>query len=462
MPGREERETSEKTGRPLEGLPVIRRGVAGIDLGSEQHWVCAATLDRSGREVAHFGATTAELIRMAEWLKARQVESVAMESTGVYWIAPHEVLEAQGLQVLLVDTRQLAQVPGRDKKSDPSDCEWIQRLHSCGLLRGSFRPEEAVCMLRTLVRDKANLVAESGDWLRRMQKSLDQMNVRVHRAVSDIDGVTGMAILRAIVGGERDAQKLAKLRDRRCSKTQQEIAEQLNGHWRDDHIFSLQQALKMYDAVQERIAAYEQEILRKLGEMEREEPHEPTAPPLQNASKARTIKKLGQEAKRQALYRMSGVDITQIDAIGVETVEVVVSEYGSDLSRFPTEKQFVSHVTLAPSVPKSGGKPVRKKKRNSASTRVAAALRMAALSLRHSQTALGAYYRRIAQRRGGDIAVFAAARKLATLIYRLLRWGQPYVDEGAAAFETRYRQHRIGRLAATAKELGYQLTPVPA
>jgi len=462
MPGREERETSEKSRRQLEGLPVIRRGVAGIDLGSEQHWVCAPTLDRSGREVARFGATTAELIRMAEWLKARQVESVALESTGVYWIAPHEVLEGQGLQVLLVDTRQLAQVPGRDKKSDPTDCEWIQRLHSCGLLRGSFRPEESVCILRTLVRDKANLVAESGDWLRRMQKSLDQMNVRVHRAVSDIDGVTGMAILRAIAQGERDAQKLARLRDRRCSKTQEEIAEQLSGHWREDHLFSLQQALKMYDAVQERIAAYEQEILGKLGEMEPEEPHEPTAPPLQNARKARAIKQRGQEAKRQALYRMSGVDMTQIDAIGVETVEVVVSEYGPDLSRFPTEKQFVSHVTLAPHVPKSGGKPVRKKKRNSASTRVAAALRMAALSLRHSQTALGAYYRRIAQRRGADIAVFAAARKLATLIYRLLRWGQPYVDEGAAAFENRYRQHRIGRLAATAKELGYQLTAVPA
>jgi len=462
MPGREEREPSEKSRRQLEGLPVIRRSVAGIDLGSEQHWVCAATLDRSGREVARFGATTAELIRLAEWLKARQVESVAMESTGVYWIAPHEVLEAQGLQVLLVDTRRLAQVPGRDKKSDPTDCEWIQRLHSCGLLRGSFRPEEAVCMLRTLVRDKANLVAESGDWLRRMQKSLDQMNVRVHRAVSDIDGVTGMAILRAIAGGERDAQKLAKLRDKRCSKTQQEIAEQLSGHWREDHVFSLQQALKMYDAVQERIAAYEQEILRKLGEMEREEPHEPTAPPLQNAHKARKIKDRGQETKRQALYRISGVDMTQIDAIGVETVEVVVSEYGPDLSRFPTEKHFVSHLTLAPRVATSGGKPVKKKKRNSASTRVAAALRMAALSLRRSPTALGAYYRRIAQRRGGDIAVFAAARKLAILIYRLLRWGQPYIDEGAAAFENRYRQHRLGRLAATAKELGYQLTPVPA
>ena len=462
MPGREERETSDRSTRPIEGLPVIRASVAGIDLGSEQHWVCAATRDRSAREVASFGATTAELLRMAEWLKIRQVESVAMESTGVYWVAPHEVLEGQGLQVLLVDTRQLARVPGRDKKTDPTDCEWIQRLHSCGLLRGSFRPKEAVCMLRTLVRDKANLVAESGDWLRRMQKSLDQMNVRVHRAVSDIDGVTGMAILRAIAGGERDAQKLAKFRNARCSKTEQEIAEQLNGHWREDHVFSLQQGLKMYDAVQERIVAYEQEILRKLGEMEADETPQPTAPPLQNTNKAKAIKKRGQEAKRQALYRMSGVDMTQIDAVGVETVEVVLSEYGPDLSRFPTEKQFVSHVTLAPRVPQSGAKPVKKKKRNSASTRVAAALRMAALSLRNSQTALGSYYRRIAQRCGGDIAVFATARKLATLVYRLLRWGQPYVDEGAAAYENRNRQHRIARLAATAKQLGYQLTPVTA
>jgi transposase len=462
MRRRDESETLENRREQLEGLPIIRRNVAGIDLGSERHWVCAPTPNAQGREITSFGATTPELIRMAGWLKERHVESVAMESTGVYWIAPHEVLEAQGLQVLLVDTRQLARVPGRDKKTDPTDCEWIQRLHSCGLLRGSFRPEEAVCMLRTLVRDKANLVAESGDWVRRMQKNLDQMNVRVHRAVSDIDGVTGMAILRAIVGGERDAQKLAKLRDRRCSKTEEEIAEQLSGHWREDHLFSLQQALKMYDAVQERIAAYEKEILRKLGDMERDEHHERTAPPLPNPNKAKTIKHRGQEAKRQALYRMSGVDATHIDAIGVETVEVVLSEYGPDLSRFPTEKQFVSHVTLAPRVPKSGGKPVKKKKRNSASTRVAAALRMAALSLRHSQTALGAYYRKMAQRRSGDIAVFATARKLAILIYRLLRWGQTYIDEGAEAYEDRYRQRRIGHLTATAKQLGYQLTPVNA
>lgn len=460
MPKRQE--SSARNRRELQGLPVMRHNVAGVDLGSEQHWVCAPTVDGKGREITSFGATTPELIRMAEWLKARRVESVAMESTGVYWIAPHEVLEGQGLQILLVDTRQLAQVPGRDKKTDPTDCEWIQRLHSCGLLRGSFRPEEAICMLRTLVRDKANLVAERGDWVRRMQKSLDQMNVRVHRAVSDIDGETGMAILRAIVGGERDARKLAKLRDRRCSKTEEEIAEQLSGYWREDHLFSLQQALKMYEAVEERIAAYEKEIVRKLGEMEREEQRGQTPPPLKSANKAKMIRYRGQEAKREALYRMSGVDITQIDALGVETVEVVLSEYGPDLSRFPTEKQFVSHVTLAPKIAKSGGKPIPKKQRNSASTRVASALRMAALSLRHSQTALGAYYRRIARRLGGDIAVFATARKLATLIYRLLRWGQPYVDEGATAYEARHRDQRIERLRATAKDLGYQLAPANA
>jgi len=446
--------------REVQGLPLVRRDVAGIDLGSERHWVCAATVDGTVREAADFGATTPELIRMAKWLKARNVRSVAMESTGVYWIAPHEVLEGEGFEVLLVDTRQLAQVPGRNKKSDPADCEWIQRLHSCGLLRGSFRPKEEVCMLRTLVRDKGNLVGEAGDWLRRMQKSLDQMNVRVHRAVSDIDGATGMAILRAIAAGERDAGKLAKFRDPHCKKSEKEIAEQLTGHWREDHVFSLRQALKMYDAIQERIADYEQEILRKLAEMEREDRRGQPVPPVRNAMKRRSLRKRGQEPMREAWYRMSGVDLTEIDAIGVETIQVVLTEYGPDLSCFPTEKQFVSHATLAPRRPTSGGKPVRKKKRNSAGTRVAAALRMAALSQRHSETALGAYYRNIARRVGGDVAVFATARKLATYIYRLLRWGQQYVDEGAEAYEKRYQDNYIKILTAKAKKLGYHLEPV--
>jgi transposase len=295
--------------------------------------------------------------------------------------------------------------------------------------------------------------------VRRMQKSLDQMNVRVHRAVSDLDGVTGMAILRAIVKGERDARQLAKLRDPHCRKSEEEIAEQLSGHWREDHLFSLQQALRMHDAVQERIADYEREILRKLAEMEREECRGQEPPESNHRQKAQAIRKRGEEPLRQALYRMSGVDLTSIDAIGVGTVEVVLSEYGTDLSRFASEKQFVSHVTLAPRKAVSGGKPVKKKKRGSASTRVAAALRMAALSLRHSQTGLGAYYRQIARRIGGDVAVFATARKLATLIYRLLRWGQPYVDEGAQAYEKRYEEGRLKRITAIAMNLGYQLSP---
>jgi transposase len=442
----------------VEGLPVVRPNVAGIDVGSKQHWVCAPKKDGTGRDVEHFGATTPDLEEMAEWLKERNVESVAMESTGVYWIPPHEILERHGLEVVLVNTRELARVPGR-KKTDRVDCKWIQRLHSCGLLTGSFRPNQQVCTLRTLVRDKGNLVAEAGDWLRRMQKSLDQMNIRVHRAVSDIDGVTGLAIMRAVVSGERDAGKLAKLRDPRCRKSEEEIAKQLSGHWRADHLFSLQQALKMYDAIQERIADYEREILRKLAEMEREECRGQQAPKPKNPAKAKAIKKRGQDPMRQALYRISGVDLTGIDGIGVETVQTVISEYGPDLSRFPTEHQFVQHTTLAPHRPTSGGKPVKKKKRGSASTRVAGTLRMAALSLRYSQTALGAYYRQIARRKGADVAVFASARKLATLIYRLLRWGQPYVDEGADAYEKRYQEARLKSLTAAAQSLGFQLTP---
>lgn len=454
-----DRKASSGNSKQVEGLPVVRRQVAGLDLGSEQHWVCAPSVDGTAREVATFGATTVELVRLAQWLEQRQVESVAMESTGVYWIAPHEVLEAAGLEILLVDTRQLARVPGRDKKSDPSDCEWIQRLHSCGLLRGSFRPPEQICMLRTLVRDKANLVAAAGDWLRRMQKSLDQMNVRLHRAVCDIAGVTGMAILRAIVAGERDAGKLAQLRDRRCRHSEQQIAEQLSGHWREDHLFSLGQSLEMYDAIQQRIAAYEREILRQLAVMGRQELRGEPVPEVTKRQKAKAIQQRGEEPLRQALYQMSGVDLSSIDAIGVETVQVVLSEYGPDLSRFSTEKEFVSHVTLAPRRPTSGGKPLRKKRRSTASTRVAAALRMAAVTLRNSASALGAYYRGVARRISADVAVFATARKLAVLIYRLLRWGQPYVDEGSQAYERRYQQNRLRVLKVKAKELGYELVP---
>lgn len=446
----------------LEGFPVLRANVAGIDVGSEQHWVCAPARAGGGREVAVFSATTPGLAQMAAWLKDRGVLSVALESTGVYWIAPHEMLERAGFDMLLVDTRELGRVPGRPK-SDRRDCEWVQRLHRCGLLRSAFRPVEQVCVLRTLVRDKGTLVAERSDWLRRMQKSLDQMNVRVHRAVADLDGATGMAIVRAIVAGERDPHRLAALRDGRCRKSEAEIAEQLTGHWREDHLFSLQQGVKMHDAINARIQEYEREILRQLAQMTPDQRRDDQAPPPAQPTKARAIKARGEDPLRHALYRMSGVDLTAVDALGVETVSVVLSEYGPDLARFPTEKQFVAHVGLAPYKPISGGKPVSKRKRPaSASARVGAALRMAAVSLRRTQTALGAYYRRLAQRLGADVAVFATARKLAQWIYRALRWGHVYVDEGAAAYEKRYHEARVKRLATTAKHLGYTLISIEA
>lgn len=449
-------------GDGLDGFPVLRREVAGIDVGSEQHWVCAPAREGTKRDVETFDATTPGVTALIAWLHDRDVRSVALESTGVYWIVPHEMLEAAGFEVVLADTRALGRVPGRPK-SDRRDCEWIQRLHACGLLRGAFRPAEQVCMLRTLMRDKGTLVAERADWLRRMQKSLDQMNVRVHRAVSDLDGVTGLAILRAIAQGERDPHRLAALRHPRCAKSEAEIAAQLTGHWRADHLFSLQQALHMYDAITARLEAYDAEIQRQLMLMTPPERHDASAPPPPNTTKAKNMKRRGEDPLRQALYRVSGVDLTSIDALGVETVSIVLSEYGTDLSRFPTEKQFVAHMRLAPYKPTSAGKVVKnRKKPGSASARVGAALRMAALAARRSQTALGAYYRRIAQRCGGDVAVFATARKLAQYIYRLLRWGQPYVDEGAAAYEKRYHEARVKRIAASAKQLGYALVSTNA
>jgi transposase len=442
-----------------DGFPVLRWDGAGIDIGSEEHWVCAPTPTRDGREVERFPATTPGLEQMIAWLQHRGVTAVALESTGVYWIVPHDMLERAGFDVQLVDTRELRRVPGRPK-SDRRDCEWLQRLLSCGLLRGAFRPPDTVCLLRTLVRDRATLIAERADWLRRMQKALDQMNVRVHRAVADLNGATGMAIVRAIVAGERDPRRLAALRHHSCHKTEAEIAEQLSGHWRADHLFSLQQGVKMYDAITERLTDYEGEILRQLAALAQTDD---TPPPPTQVNKARMIKTRGEEPLRHALFRLCGVDLTTIDALGVETVMVILTEYGPDLSRFPTEKHFISHLRLAPHQAISGGKPVRNQhKPHRGSARVAAALRMAATALRRSRSALGAYYRRIAQRLGAVVAVFATARKLAQWVYRVLRWGQAYVDEGAAVYEHRYHQARLQRLAATAKDLGYALVSVEA
>jgi transposase len=444
-------------------LPAIQVSVAGIDIGSREMYVCGPPQENGEREIQSFATTTIEIQACVAWLKERKVQSVAMESTGVYWIPVLEMLESSGLETLLVDTRPLSRVPGR--KTDVEDCQWIQTLHSHGLLQGSYRPSEEITQLRTIVRQKAVLVREQADWVRRMHKCLDQMNVRVHHAVSDIQGVTGMAIVRAIVGGERDPRKLAKLRDPGCQRNEEEIAEFLTGHWRPDHLFNLQQSLLMYDGISERITVYEQEIQQRMAQLTPPTRKDAEAPPLANRSKQKAIKRRGQEGKRQELYRMVGADLTTIDGIGVETAEVIISEYGVNVNKFSTEEEFVSHLKLAPHRPVSGGKVLKKKRQQKKSTRSAEVLRQAATTLHASRSALGAYFRRIARRKDRSIAVFAAARKLAVLVYRMLRWGQQYVDIGQEAYERQSAAVKLRAIASTVDQLGYDLVkrqPVPA
>jgi transposase len=436
-------------------LSVIQSDVAGIDIGSREMFVCGPANQEGRREMRVFATTTEQIRECVRWLKQQHVRSVAMESTGVYWIPVLEIMESSGLEVLLVDTRPLSRVPGR--KTDVEDCQWLQTLHSHGLLRGAYRPSEQISELRTIVRQKAVLVREQANWIRRMHKCLDQMNVRVHHAVTDIKGATGMAMLRAIVGGERDPRNLAKLRDPGCQKSEAEMVEFLTGNWRSDHLFNLKQHLTMYDSAARQIAVYEEEIQLRMQEITPAGRKDVKAPPLANREKRKTMKKRDQEEKRQALYRVMGVDLTAIDGIGVETVEVIMSEYGTEISKFPTEGEFVKHLGLAPYRPVSGGKVLKNKRKKQKGTRTAEVLRNAASSLKHSLSALGAYYRRLARRKDSGVAVFATARKLAALVYRMLRYGQQYVDVGQAEYEKRYEQTRVRALASTAKQMGYNL-----
>ena len=287
------------------------------------------------------------------------------------------------------------------------------------------------------------------------------MNVRVHHAVSDVSGTTGMAIIRAIVAGERDPMKLADLRDPRCRNSKEQIAEYLTGHWRQAHLFNLANSLKMYEFLTAEIESYEREIKQRLKELTPPDSKDKKAPPLPNKEKMKGIKKRDQEEKRQELFRMAGADLTTIDGVGVETAEAIVSEYGTDLSKFANEKQFIAHIQLAPRQAISGGKPIKKAKQKTKGTRVGRALRMAATALRKSASALGAYYRRVSRSKGANVAVFATARKIGTLIYRLLRWGQAYVDEGQQAYEARFQATRLRSLKATADQFGLQLLPKP-
>jgi len=444
--------------RPVQSLKAIQPDSAGIDLGSREHWVAGPPPEDNSPNVERFGTTTPELIRVADWLTGQGVKTVAMESTGVYWIPIFEILDSRGFEVILANARQVSHVPGR--KTDMLDCQWLQLLHACGLLHGSFRPSDDICRVRALMRERNMMVDQRSDWIRRIQKSLDQMNVRVHHAVSDITGVTGMAILRAIVNGERDPKALAKMRDRRCKKSVKQITEELTGNWRPEHLFNLRQALTMYDQFCEAIAEYDAEILSYIDSLQPSVDDDTLAPPPVSKHKARNIAKKGQEPMRQALYRFTGRDLTTIDGIGVDTAAEVITEVGPDFSPFPHEDHFVSYLRLAPNLSISAGRKVPDRLRSTTSTRVANALRTAATSLKHSKSALGAYYRRIASRKGASVAVFATARKLAQYIYRLVCYGHKYVDIGAKAYEERFNKRRLQYYTKILNEIGYKVNPL--
>ena len=434
--------------------------VGGIDVGSSEHWVSGPARGDGKPNVHVFGTTTDQLHELAEWLIEQGVESVAMESTHVYWIPIYELLESRGIEVVLVNARQLHNVPGR--KTDFKDCQWLQLLHSCGLLRGSFRPGDAIVRMRALQRQMANLVFERTRCVQWMQKTLDQMNVQIHRAVSDLTGLTGMAILRAVVAGERDPARLAVHRHYRCRKSIQEIEKYLTGNWREEHLFNLASALRLFDALETEIATYQARLLEELEKLQPPERDREPIPAHHNQTKERATRSRGEQQARTTLWRFAGVDLTRIDGISAGVAQVVLTEAGTDLAAFPSEHHFVSWLHLCPRTPISGGKPLKKRHNGLGANRIATALRVAASTLQRSKTALGAYYRRIARHKGAAVAIFATARKLAQLIYRMLRYGHDYVDTGEKAYELQYQTRRLAAISESAKSLGYRLVPETA
>ena len=448
-----------KTSREGPGLKVLRPQVAGIDIGSEEHWVAGPPGEDGKANVKRFRTTSEQLKALVDWLEAAKVESVAMESTGVYWIPLYELLEARGIEALLVNARDFHHAPGRPK-TDKLDCQWLQRLHSCGLLRGSFRPSENFVPLRTLMRQRANLVHLRTRYVQWMQKSLDQMNVQVHRAVSDLSGVTGMAILRAIVAGERSPEKLSTFRDPHCRKSPEEIAKYLTGTWREEHLFTLASTLRQYDANEAVIGEYDAEIARRLDALRLEELKDQPVPRHPSKTKEQQLRRDGALELRERLWRCLGKDLTRIDGISTTAAEIILAEIGMRLDAFPTERHFVSWLRLCPSTKISGGKPLKHRRNALGANRIAGNLRMAALSVSRTKTALGAYFRRVSRSRGFNVAILATARKLAQYIYRLLLHGEAYVDIGEKAAEAQYNARKLEALRAAAKTAGFLLTPM--
>jgi len=439
-----------------EGLKVIHPNAAGLDIGSEEIWAAVAP-DRTAEPVRKFGTFTPDLHALADWLIACGVDTVALESTGVYWIPVYEILEARGLQVYVVNARHVKNVPGR--KSDIQDCQWLQGLHSVGLLRGSFRPEAEIVALRAYLRHRATLIEYRAAHIQHMQKALQQMNVQLTQAVSDITGVTGLAIIRAIVAGQRDPQQLAALRQPGVKKTEAEIAKALTGNYRAEHLFALQQALALYDFYTAQLAACDAEIERQFANLK---PASDDLPPLPPTTKRDThSKNAPRYDARSYLYRLTGVDLVAITGLNESTVQEIISEIGTDLSAFPNDKHFCSWLTLAPHNDISGGKRLRSRTLPG-HNRAGQAFRMAAQSVAKSpNSAFGAFYRRMKARLGAKQAIVATAHKIARAFYHILKHRTPFHDLGGEEYERRAREREIKNLQKRAAKLGLVVTETP-
>ena len=439
------------------GLAVMHPNAAGIDVGNSSHFV-AVRPDRDPDPVRRFDCFTADLHRLADWLQYCGVTTVAMQSTGVYWIPLYEILDARGLEVYLVNARHTKNLPGR--KSDVQESQWLMKLHTYGLLRNSFHPATDIRVIRTYWRQRGDHVRAISTCIQRMQKALTQMNIQLANVISDLSGWTGMRIVRAILAGERDPQALAALSHPGIHANRDTIAKSLEGTWQPDLVFVLQQEVAMYDAYHQRITECDQALedhLKRVADRSPAADAEPSAPPERRRGAPKRRRKAGSHAPQfdlgSELHRISGVDLTRIDGIDVSVAQTLISEVGRDMTRWPDEHHFASWLGLCPDNRITGGKIIRRGTRRVVN-RAATALRIAATTLRRSQSYLGAQYRRFRGKLGAPKAITAMAHKLAILVYRMLRWGHEYVDQGMQYHEERHREQQIRLLKKRAATLG--------
>ena len=460
--------------RPAATMPVVHPHVAGIDVGSVEHWVCVPedSVPEGQANVRSFGGFSADLDHLVEWLFVMGIKTVALESTGVYWIPLVQKLEAAQIEVILVNARHLKYVPGR--KSDVKDCQWLQQLHSYGLLNGSFRPTHDICALRSLLRHRQNLIESCGREVQHMQKALQQMNVHLHHAVSDLVGATGLRILDAILAGERNAKTLVELRDDKlCKKTtREELEKALEGDWREEHLFSLRQALETHRHLLKQVVECDEQIKKALAQVEMPEHKEPEGPIPQNPKAKQNAEtkpkkrfhrnKTGPSLKldlTEELKRLCGVDLTQIIGLSVLSVLTIISEIGLDMSRWRNAKAFCAWLGLCPRNKISGGKVLDSRTAHVVN-RVAILLRIVAPTIGKTDTWLGIFHRRMRARLGPAGANTATARKLACLIYHMLKYKEEHIDVDHMVFTEKIRTQRINRLRKQAEELGMQLTEI--